>query len=133
MCQKYIKHFLLSLSLFTGYSATAQNSNKENIPYTRYGLGDILSGTNVLLRGMGSLTSAYADHFAVNTENPASYAALSRTVYEAGGTASLSTLYANKQSYGTGNVTLSYLNVGIPLGKYAGLSFGLKPQSRVYY
>ncbi len=133
MCQKYAKHFFSIIFLFTVYSATAQNSNKENIPYTRYGIGDILTGTNVQLRGMGYLTSAYASTVTVNTENPASYASLRLTTYEVGGQASSTTIYSGGKSFGTGNATLAYLNVGIPVGKHAGVAFGLKPVSKVYY
>jgi 1,4-dihydroxy-2-naphthoate octaprenyltransferase len=36
---------------------------QENSPYSRYGLGDISPSTNIVNRGMGSLSAAYADPF----------------------------------------------------------------------
>ncbi|XZF14767.1 hypothetical protein ACTHGU_01380 [Chitinophagaceae bacterium MMS25-I14] len=111
----------------------AQNSNKENDPYSRYGIGQILPGTNAVLRGMGNASTAYASPYSVNTDNPASYASLRLTTYEAGGTASMTSVYSGGASYGSGSASLSYLNVGIPVGKHGGLSFGLKPTTHVYY
>lgn len=143
MSHKYVRHFTLGISmLVAGLPAIAQTSTsssplsgKLNDPYTRYGLGSLSNGSNVLMRGMGSLSSAYASPFAVNTENPASYTSLALTTYEAGGEATMMTVYSNNQSYSTGTGTLSYLNIGIPIGKKrkGGIAFGLKPQTRVYY
>jgi len=134
MCHKSAKHFLSwLLLLIPGYTALAQNSNKENIPYTRYGIGDLQSGANVLARGMGYQTAALINPYAVNTENPASYASLKLTTYELGLAAGLRTLKSGGNEYSTGTATLSYLNIGIPVGKHAGINLGLKPHSRVYY
>lgn len=121
---------MLAAAVFT---ASAQNSNKENAPYSRYGIGELRSGTNISLRGMGSTTTAYENPYSVNTENPASYSFLKLTTYEAGGEASTRTVTAGGASYGTGSATLSYLNIGIPLGRHGGMAFGLKPQTKVYY
>ncbi|WP_276134711.1 hypothetical protein [Polluticoccus soli] len=88
---------------------------------------------NTLLRGMGSISSAYSNPFAVNTDNPASYSALKLTTYEAGGEGGIRNATTGDQKYSTGSATLSHLNVGIPVAKNAGISFGLRPYSRVYY
>ena len=134
MCHKYAKHFFSwLLFLISGFPVLAQNSNKENIPYTRYGIGDLQTGANVLARGMGYQTAALASPYAVNTENPASYASLKLTTYELGVAGGMRTLSSNGNDYRTGTVSLAYLNIGIPVGKHAGLNIGLKPQSRVYY
>lgn len=138
MCHNYAKQFFLPISLLivSGITAQAQNLNRlkgENSPYSRYGLGDQRPGVNAALRGMASISSAYANQYNINTENPASYAMLRFTTYEAGGEGSRKTLIANNQNYGTGTATLSYLTVGVPLGKYAGMAFGLKPMTKVYY
>ena len=128
------KHFLFfSLFTFVSFAVVAQNSNKENAPYSRYGIGELSNGTNVLLRGMGYTTTAYNSSVSVNTENPASFAFLRFTTYEAGATASTRTISAGGHSYTSGSASLAYLNVGIPLGKNGGLAFGLRPQSRVFY
>ena len=134
MCHSYNKHFLLTLTLLTtGFLSFAQSSNRENAPYSRYGIGEQRNGLNTVLKGMGSISSAYANPFNVNTDNPASYASLKLTTYEAGAEGSMRTIRANNKSYSTGTATLSHLTVGIPMGKYAGLAIGLKPQTRVFY
>jgi hypothetical protein len=142
MCHNSGKHLfsfllilLLSPAAFAQTTESGSNpvSNKQNSPYSRYGFGDLRSGTNISLRGMGSISAAAADKFAVNTDNPASYASLLLTTYEAAGEGNSHTLRANNQSYSTGMATLSYMTIGIPMGKYAGMAIGLRPTSRTFY
>lgn len=133
MRHTYAKSLLSTVFVITALAANAQNSNKENAPYSRFGIGEQRNGVNTLLKGMGSISSAYTNPYAVNTDNPASYASLLLTTYEAGGEGSTRTVQGGTDKYRTGMATLSYMNVGIPIGKYAGMSFGLRPVSRVYY
>lgn len=134
MCHNYAKHFFLfSILLAAGFSSEAQKSNRENAPYSRYGLGELRNGNNTVLKGMANLSSAYASGYNVNTDNPASYASLKLVTYEAGGEGSTRTIIANNQSVGTGTATLSHLTIGIPLGKGVAAAVGLRPFSRVYY
>lgn len=134
MRHNYAKQLLLLIaSVCAGSSSDAQNSNKENSPYSRYAIGEQRSGLNVALKGMASISTAHAGKFQVNTDNPASYASLLLTTYEAGGEGSTRTVIANNQSYGTGTATLSYLTIGIPLGNNFGMAIGLRPHTRVYY
>lgn len=134
MCRMSAKHSAALLAgIVCALPAVAQRSNRENSPYSRYGLGDIRGGTHIALRGMGSTSSAYAAPFAINTDNPASYSALKFTTYEGGGEGSRRTVSANGESISSGTATLSYLRVGIPLGKYGGMAFGVQPETRVYY
>jgi hypothetical protein len=114
-------------------AAAAQNSNKENAPYSRFGLGEQYYGTNTPLRGMGYTSAAYSSTTTVNADNPASYASLKLTTYEAGLLGATRTISAAGTKYTTGSASLAYLTVGIPVGKYAGLALGLRPQTRVYY
>lgn len=134
MCHNYAKHFsLLLFTIFIGSFSFAQNSNKENSIYSRYGIGELRNSLNTPIKAMGGISTAYADEYAVNSDNPASYATLRFTTYELGGEASMRTVLTDTKKYGTGMGALSYLTVGIPLGKYAGMAFGVKPNSRVYY
>ena len=57
----------LQLSAFSFLSA------QDNSPYSRYGLGDLTPSTNIVNRGMGGFSAAYADPLSVNFNNPASY------------------------------------------------------------
>lgn len=126
--------FAAVLMTSIGGVAVAQNSNKENSPYSRYGIGDKRSGTNVMLRGMGSISSAWANPYAVNTDNPASYSWLKVTTYEGAGEASSRAVISPADvRYRTGTIALSYMRIGIPLGKNAGMALGLQPESRMFY
>lgn len=134
MCHNYAKHFsLLLFTIFIGSFSFAQNSNRENSIYSRYGIGELRNALNTPIKAMGGISTAYADEFAVNSDNPASYATLRFTTYELGGEASMRTVITGTKKYGTGMASLSYLTIGVPLGKYAGMAFGVKPYSRVYY
>jgi hypothetical protein len=134
MCHNYAKHFFLfSILLASGFSSFAQSSNRENAPYSRYGIGELRNGNNTVLKGMGNISSAYSNGFNVNTDNPASYSSLKLVTYEAGGEGSTRSIIANNQNVGTGTATLSHLTIGIPLGKGAGMALGLRPFTRVYY
>jgi hypothetical protein len=143
MCQfhaKYILYFLLIfIFVFRGLSvaqtSTFSNptSTRENDPYSRFGIGAPLDGNNAVLKGMGNISTAYENPYSINTDNPASYSFLRLTTYEAGMQASVSNVAANGLNYTTGTTTLNYLNVGVPVGKHAGLCLGFRPVSRVYY
>ncbi len=130
---------LITTGLFitAGLQAFAQapssRANRENSPYSAYGIGELRNGANTLLKGMGTVSSAYANPYAVNSDNPASYSYIKLTTYEAGGEGSMKTVYTGNDRYQTGMATLSHMNIGIPGGKYLGLNFGLKPFSRQYF
>ena len=125
--------FAAGLCSSTLFAQQEPRSNKENSPYSRYGLGDIRTGTSPLLRAMANVSSAYASTTAVNTDNPASYATLRLTTYEVGGEGSIRNLSTTDQRFRTGTASFSYLAIGIPLGKYGGMAIGLRPQTRVFY
>lgn len=140
MCHNYAKHFFTFIFLFTTASPvfaqlTNNNSraNGENSPYSRYGIGEMRSGSNMMLRQMGGASTAYANPFAVNSDNPASYSFIRLTTYEGAAEGSRRSYTSNGQRYASGMATLSYLTVGIPIGNNGGLAFGLRPHSRTRY
>ncbi len=121
---------------------------QENSPYSRYGLGDIVPNTNIVNRSMGGVSAAYADGLSVNFNNPASYSAFKsyleekskkvlsgRVVLDVGINMNNRTLQQpnQTQSFTTSNLIFSYLQLGIPLTKNWGLSFGLRPVTRIGY
>ena len=55
-------------------TAGVVKAQTENSPYSRYGLGDVLPSQNIMSRGIGGVSAAYADVISVNFQNPASYA-----------------------------------------------------------
>lgn len=127
--------FTLFVSKALCQTSTISNplSQHENDPYSRYGVGTPQNSNGVNLQGMGSITSAYESPYQMNTDNPASYAFLKLTTYEAGAQGTVSSVSANNLSYKTGTATLAYMNIGIPIGNHGGLCIGMQPRTTVYY
>jgi hypothetical protein len=123
-------------------------SAQSNSPYSRYGLGDAFPSTNITTRGMGGISAGYSDIISINFNNPASYASFyalqeknskklqyGRVVFDAGLNLENRTLIApnTTQRFTSSDAYFSYLQVGLPLRKNWGLSFGLRPLTRVSY
>jgi hypothetical protein len=138
------KIFLFALS----FTSAAYVSAQTNSPYSRYGIGDMFPKSNITSRGMGGITAGFADYYSVNFGNPASYASFfavqekktkkldaGRVVFDAGINIENRTLIApnTPKNFASSDVYFSYLQVGIPLKKNWGLSFGLRPISRIGY
>jgi hypothetical protein len=133
-----------ALALFTSPTLFAQ----DNSPYSQYGLGDLVSNTNIVNRSMGGISAGFAEFLSVNFNNPASYSAFQsiieqktgkavsgRVLLDVGLNIENRTLRSPNQvaKFSTSNALFSYVQVGIPLRKNWGLSFGLKPVSRISY
>ena len=121
---------------------------QDNSPYSRYGLGDIAPRTNILTRGMGSLSAGYADPLSINFTNPASYSsfisyreerskksASGRSVFDVGINFDSHSLRegSSPEKFTSTNALFSYMQVGLPLKRNWGLNFGLRQLSRVGY
>jgi hypothetical protein len=116
---------------------------QENSPYSRYGIGDLVPNHNILSRGMGGIAAGYSDNFSVNFTNPAALSNIALTVFDIGGEIDNRTLKSKvpAKKYTSTNTLISYLQLGFPLttpkmrkkGIDWGMSFGLKPVSRINY
>ncbi|HZH97291.1 MAG TPA: hypothetical protein VEY06_15475 [Flavisolibacter sp.] len=136
-------------TLFTGFILLTFSTlfSQDNSPYSRYGLGDVVPNTNIVNRGMGGVTAGYADFLSINFSNPASYSAFQtivektgkpvsgRVLLDVGVNIENRTLRSPNQvaKFTTSNALFSYVHVGVPLRKNWGLSFGIKPLSRISY
>ena len=131
---------LLCLSL----AASAQ----DNSPYSRYGLGDAVPNTNVSNRGMAGVSAGNADLISINFSNPASYSQFQtyveqrtkrltagRAILDVGLNFDNRTLITpnTTQKFTSADAFFSYLQVGIPIRKNWGVSFGLRPLTRISY
>ncbi|MBK6997117.1 MAG: hypothetical protein IPH31_20190 [Lewinellaceae bacterium] len=103
----------LILLLFTSVALWAQP--KFNSPYSRYGIGDIVSPYFANQAGWGGQTAAFHDPFHLNLANPASFAYLRSTALETG-------IFTKYSKYQAGNATqeewsgnLSHLALGFTL------------------
>ena len=136
--------FFSAIFIFISIVSTAQ----DNSPYSRYGLGDIVPLTNITTRGMGGISAGYADILSVNFTNPASYSrfqatqelrskrlASGRVIFDVGVNINSRTLIEPNTTnrFTSSDALFSYMQVGIPLRKNWGLSFGLRPLSRISY
>ncbi|HMG66930.1 MAG TPA: hypothetical protein VK588_04555 [Chitinophagaceae bacterium] len=123
-------------------------SAQDNSPYSRYGLGDITPSTNIVNRGMGGFSAAYADPLSINFNNPASYAAFvsyyeqnakksasGRVLFDVGLNFDNHTLREGNSpnKFTSSNALFSYMQLGIPVKKNWGLNFGLRQISRISY
>ncbi|MBS1919902.1 MAG: hypothetical protein JST17_06600 [Bacteroidetes bacterium] len=121
---------------------------QDNSPYSRYGLGDIVPSTNVGSRAMGGIAAGYSDPLSINFNNPASYALFQskkeeksrklswgRALLDIGVNLENRTLSENNipDKFVAKNALFSYLQVGLPVGEKLGLSFGLRPITRISY
>lgn len=114
---------------------------QENIPWSRYGLGDAVPSSNILNRGMGYVAAAYNDQQTVNFNNPASYSRFGaqKAILDIGMDIHARTLRnANDEKYNNTNVLIPYVSGGFQLRgekrkRNWGVAFGLRPISRVNY
>lgn len=138
-CVVLIVNFLL-LSM----PAVAQ----DNSPYSRYGLGDVVPSTNINSRGMGGISAGYSDILSINFNNPASYGsfqtlkeptakkiARGRAILDIGLNFENRSLVEpnNTEKFSAANALFSHIQVGLPIRPNLGLSFGLRPITRVSY
>ena len=146
----YLKPTALGVILvvFFFIVSTSQTSAQDNSPYTRYGIGDLVPSTNINSRGMGGITAGYNDYFSINFNNPASYSSFQayresksnklssgRVILDIGLNFENRTLREpnNNEKFVASNALFSHVQVGVPLRKNWGLSFGLRPVSRISY
>jgi hypothetical protein len=119
--------FLLLSLIFT------QAAAQTNSPYSRYGIGDIKNQESIQSRGIGGVSIADDPFAQVNYLNPASYPGIKLTTLQAGLDAERHNVVSKDSSNITGGINITYLTLGMPVGRNGGLAFGLMPESRVSY
>lgn len=137
---------IFSLLFFILFSFTL--FAQSNSPYSRFGLGDVSANANVTSRGMGGISAGYSDIVSINFNNPASYSQFQaileqrskklrygRVVFDVGTNFESRSLIApnTPNKFTSNDLLFSYVQVGVPLRKNWGLSFGIRPLSRISY
>ena len=103
-------------------------------PYSAYGLGELNSGTQVSQTMMGGLGVAVVDPVSLVSANPASYAAMQRTMFEMGIVVRSSQFTSGDRSATGRRTDLLGWSLGVPFGKgRGGMGLGLNPVSNVAY
>ncbi|MEJ7626711.1 MAG: hypothetical protein WKF35_07610 [Ferruginibacter sp.] len=141
--------FTLTIALSTYTFTIAQ----DNSPYSRYGLGDVLSTQNMVNRSMGGISAGYGagynsnpdkpTAFSLNFVNPASLGMVRNTILDLGGEVNRRTLKSNisPARFTSTNTVVSYLQFGVPIGtkkmeaknRTWGASLGIRPVTRTNY
>jgi hypothetical protein len=121
---------------------------QDNSPYSRYGIGDLAPATNINTRAMGGISAGYIDYRTINFSNPATYTffeanpearsrklANGRAILDLGINGESRTLRETNpaRKFTAANLLFSYVQIGMPVKKNWGISFGLRPVSRVSY
>ncbi|MFK8045873.1 MAG: hypothetical protein AB8B72_10285 [Crocinitomicaceae bacterium] len=129
-CKKAL--FFLSAILFLG-SSYAQKGTQS--PYSVYGLGDLRSGKYAYFNALGGAQIANTDSTIVTQSNPASYAGImrNRPIFQVGLNGAFSSLNTSDASAQTRHFGLDQFQLGLPIGKNFGASFGLTPFSSTGY
>lgn len=141
-------HCLFTTILVLLFSCFSPVLAQDNSPYSRFGIGDLTPQSHLLTRGMGGISAAYADLTSINFNNPASYSYFQgfreakskklvsgRAILDVGMDFESRTLHQTSpvKKFVAGNALFSYIQVGVPLKPNWGLSFGLRPLSRISY
>ncbi|WP_126245815.1 hypothetical protein [Chitinophaga rhizosphaerae] len=120
---------LLGVAVLSAKNADAQ----DNSPYSRFGLGEISRSENAVNLGMGGVAQAYGDAQSINFVNPASYSRLQLVTFDVGVHGGARRLTSRDAASSAGYGTLSYLQLGMPLGPKWGLNLGIRPLTKVSY
>jgi hypothetical protein len=125
-----IKKIIVLATLFVSISSFSQKNNIS--PYSFFGIGQINEAKTVTEHSMGvstALNSSYKLYFS----NPASLASLRFTTYSLGVANIFTKIDNGNETQSASDFSLSYLALGFPVGKKAGVAFGIQPFSSVGY
>jgi hypothetical protein len=126
-----IRKILVVLVLLTSVTINAQRTNSS--PYSFFGIGDEFSPTTVEQSSMGGIGVAFNHYKYLNFTNPAAYADLRLTTYSFGLLNNDLTIKNENVKQKSTSTSLSYIAMAFPIGKKAGISFGMQPVSSVGY
>lgn len=99
--------------LFISVQLNAQP--KDNSPYSRIGMGEVVSPTFGSAAAMGGLSGVYHDFFEANLANPASFGFLQYTTFQVGMYARRSQLKSNDLKANVWSGNLDHLSLSIPI------------------
>ncbi|MDY0343346.1 MAG: hypothetical protein RBR28_07220 [Lentimicrobium sp.] len=124
---------LLLLILFV--QNTAYSQGRISSPYSRFGIGDIMTTAGVNQRAMGGIGYGISSPFFVNALNPATYTSFDTLsfVFDVGADVRQASLSTLDKSETANAASLSYLKFGFPITKWWRGAFGLLPFSSTNY
>ncbi len=123
---------LLAVTLLANSAVQAQELG--NAPYSRLGIGEAAPGAGqVRNQGMGGTGVAAPNSAYVNDLNPALALYTQQVTFDVGISSQLKTLRSGDVRQRTGNATLGYFALALPISKNWGAVVGLRPFSTVSY
>ncbi|WP_026777001.1 TonB-dependent receptor [Polaribacter sp. Hel_I_88] len=126
-----IRSIVVILLLLNSVNFIAQRTSSS--PYSYFGIGDQFSPRTVEQNAMGGIGVAFSHYKYLNFTNPAAYADLRATSYTIGLLNSDLTVKSGSAEQNSTSTSLSYIALAFPVGKNAGVSFGMQPVSAVGY
>ncbi|AOW17112.1 hypothetical protein LPB03_06400 [Polaribacter vadi] len=126
-----IRSIVVIILLLNSVNFIAQRTSSS--PYSYFGIGDQFSPRTVEQNSMGGIGVAFNHYKYLNFTNPAAFADLRYTTYAFGLLNSDLTVKSGTTEQNSVSTSLSYIALAFPVGKNAGLSFGLQPVSAVGY
>ncbi|MEZ4827282.1 MAG: hypothetical protein R3C61_13540 [Bacteroidia bacterium] len=102
-------------------------------PYSRYGIGDIMSTTTTRNAGMGGIGVASDNYFSINRVNPASYGDLVFTTFDISAFGQFSGLKSQTNKENQFTAGFHDIGFGFPSNKSLVLVMGFAPFSSVGY
>jgi hypothetical protein len=127
MLKRIFYIFLLIISIKT----YGQRSNSS--PYSFFGVGQQYSSQSVEQESMGGIGVSFSSPHHINFLNPAGNARLRYATYTVGMNVNDLTIKDASGSQKSTSTGISYANIGFPVGKKAGVAFGLRPNTSVGY
>ncbi len=125
----------LNLIIFLALSTAGFSQKGTKSPYSVYGVGELKGGQYAYFDAMGGAQLANSDSSIVTQFNPATYANIGRyrPIFQVGLSGALTTLETSNGSTDTRYFGLNQFQMGLPIKKNWGASFGLTPFSSTGY
>lgn len=122
-------------SVFTLFIIVAKAQLTTSHPLSSYGIGEYNTGSNAISTALGYVNSSMIDSTLVNFYNPSSYSRLSKgnTLLSIGIDSKLSQYTQNDYSEYRVSSIVDHFTLAMKINKMMGISFGLKPYSKVGY
>lgn len=123
-------------AVLMGQQAFGQNSSINAFsPYTFYGIGDITTPGNAILRSMGGAGIGFRSAYSINSMNPASYSMIGQNSFLFNFGMEGINVYSKNAATNTSFNTFNVRDVSIefPVTRGLGIAFSVTPYSQVGY
>ncbi|GGG96885.1 membrane protein [Polaribacter pacificus] len=127
MSKKILYIFLLFISI----KAVGQRTTSS--PYSFFGIGQEYRSQTVEQASMGGVGLAFGNTYQLNLMNPAANADLLYSTFSFGAAFNQLSISDATSSQNSQSFSLSYFNLGFPVGNNAGFNFGIQPNTNMGY